>query len=120
MNEQIISEVKEWYSKYLKGDFVKGVVMGGISEGYELAIQNLAVRALIRLCEDTSITPSDAVEKSITESDGFSGAQVGAAKNIVSVFWNKGILKGVESAPQDRVMEFNPHSVKDWDNYAKD
>lgn len=118
MNEQIISEIKDWYTKYLNGEFVQGVVVGGISEGYELTIQNLAVRALIKLCKDTALTPSDAVEKSITESDGLSGAQVGAAKNIVAVFWNKGISKGIESAPKDRIMKFNAHSVKEWDNYA--
>jgi len=100
------NNLKEFIEAYDNGEQLKSVEMGGISVGYEIAIQDLAIETMrklqmITIPEDdkdfsdvvTLMTDNTAKELSF---HGFSGAQVGAAKNIVAVLWRQTPKKGIE------------------------
>ena len=100
---------------------VKTVEMGGMSDGYEMAIQLAAfeyLRALMQLApklkklsdvERTRLSdrihaiadPSIAL-LGLNENYGMSGAQVGAAMNMASCFYSQGYEAGLKSAGEDR------------------
>jgi hypothetical protein len=96
MNENL----KQWLSDYKEGKEVETVEMGGISIGYENAIQHLAYCALTTLSEikapedDNQFTHliNTTIDKwvhKLNDQHGFSGAQVGAAKNLTAIFYRK-------------------------------
>lgn len=105
------TELAKWISDYDNRNVVLSVEMGGISDEYEQAIQALAVEIMRNLIDvnvphngeniASKITQAtDVAIKQIAEKYGFSGAQVGAAQNIASVFWFKTPDKAIESMKQ--------------------
>lgn len=112
-------ELTKWIADYDAGQELESVSMGGMGSGYELAIQSCAVEIIRNLqgieppedINDFRQQLSNAEDKAVALLNnrfGFSGAQVGAAKNIASVFWRKtpqgGIDKMKEQDP-DRVIK---------------
>ena len=94
---------EEWLQRWDDGKTVWSVSMGGMGPGYEDCIQNLAVETLryfvenkVNLqTEDTverdAITKGmDAVTDRLDKKYGFSGAQVGAARNLAAVVYRRG------------------------------
>jgi len=101
-------ELMKYVESFDNGDEVHTAIMGGIVEGYEIAIQDLAIetmRTLMMLTipektEDFSAAVSFASENAVSLLDkkhGFSGAQVGASKKLSAIFWRKGPTKALES-----------------------
>lgn len=98
--------LKELIDRYDNGIPIETVEMGGIGERYELAIQELAIEIMRNLKNRKPSTDSGdniptvniftmkAVE-SMKQHYGFSGAQVGAAKNLASIYWIKGYVKSL-------------------------
>lgn len=99
-------EISKWLSDYDNGNEVESVSMGGMGHGYECAIQDCAIETLRALPE---VPPEDKQEfRDVIENasnhavrvldgvHGFSGAQVGAAKNMASVFWRQTPTKGLD------------------------
>jgi hypothetical protein len=97
MNE----EIKKLIEDFDSGAKVQSVDMGGFGYGYEVAIQECAMEAL-RILQDKTLGDSDInnglmihnsvnqAADALVEKYGFSGAQVGAAENIASVFFKNG------------------------------
>jgi len=122
-------QVQEWIADLDSGKRVKSVSMGGLGKGYELAIQNCAVETLRgiagkevpeELDEYKSMirAASDEAVSKLDKAHGFSGAQVGVANNIVSVFWRQSPTKGIEMMEKQdpaRIIELwlNPLGVLD-------
>lgn len=114
MNTELIKHVESFDN----GEEVKTVIMGGITNGYEVAIQELAIEimrtlALIKVPkedEGVSLTVSVACDEAVDLLDkkyGFSGAQVGAAKNIATIYWRKTpsvALAQMESIDNNRII----------------
>ena len=113
MNETAKQQIEQWD----RGEGVWSIEMGGLGPGYEQAIQILAIE--IMRDEINSPIPAqeswsswgDATVKRIDPYDeetkrfklgGFSGAQVGAAKQIAYRFLKDGPKKALESCPDDR------------------
>lgn len=96
--------IKEWLSNYDAGKEVETVEMGGLGDGYEVPIQHLAIEVIREISENE--IPNDIsqevnriahdVATRLDDLHGFSGAQVGAAKNIAAVFLKNGIDKGLQ------------------------
>ena len=96
-----MTTAKEWIEALDKGEVIESVTMGGISEGYEKAIQSLSVeivrnliahdvpkeddrfKALVGLTKERAVDILDGIH-------GFSGAQVGAATNLAAIVWRRG------------------------------
>ena len=102
MSEQL----RKWIADYDNGNEMESVSMGGISEGYEAAIQDCAIETMrnlqmITLPEDKEAfgaaveVAADAAVELLDKTYGFSGAQVGAAKNMAAVFWRQTPEKGI-------------------------
>lgn len=81
--------------------------MGGISNGYEAAIQDCAIDIMKSLSsievpkerQEFSAIVGSCTDDAVNRLDGkygFSGAQVGAAKNLASVFWRQSPIKGLQ------------------------
>lgn len=102
-------------------DSVFSVDMGGLGPGYEMAIQGLAFE-LMRAIRDAAFTEWDneeamkhfeetVIEPVCLECDrkpwgGFSGAQVGAAKNLAACVCRKGYRVALEDeAVKDRLIQ---------------
>lgn len=88
--------VEKWLYDYNAGKEVKSVEMGGIAKEYEEAIQDLSVEILKEMVETESSLDelnkiSDRAVSRLSDIHGFSGAQVGAAKNLCAVFWKNGV-----------------------------
>ena len=120
--------VQSWLEDYANGVKVPSVEMGGLGDGYEMGIQTFAITmmfALLGLHPEEHIrnlflseegmedyrglldcAENIALEKSMH--DGLTGVMVGAAKNIVSVFFRHtpqvGIDMAREKAPS-RIIE---------------
>ena len=95
-------ELKQYIKKALNGDVVPSVEMGGLSEEYENAIQQLAFQMMV---EFSQIGEYDKEKVNhiqvkcvnlLDSQHGFSGAQVGAATNLACVFWRQGVEKAIE------------------------
>lgn len=112
------TELTKWLDDYDNGKEVESVEMGGISDGYEMAIQDCAIeiiRALVMVnppeqkeafSSVVSIAADSAVDL-LDKKHGFSGAQVGAAKNLAAVFWRQTPIIGLEKMRQqdpDRII----------------
>jgi len=101
------------------GESVWSIEMGGLGPGYEQAIQIL----VIEIIRDNISNPlpdentwSDWGDSTVSRIDykkpdgkyscgGFSGAQVGAAKQIAFRFLRDGPEKALKSAPDDRRIQ---------------
>lgn len=103
MSEQL----RKWIADYDNGNTMESVSMGGISDGYEAVIQDCAIETMrnlqmITLPEDKEAfgaaveVAADAAVELLDKKHGFSGAQVGAAKNMAAVFWRQTPEKGIE------------------------
>lgn len=104
---KINEDLKQWLTDIRDGKEVETVEMGGLSIGYENCIQHLAVCALTTLSEqeppESTEEFSNQVKKvtdewatKLDEQHRFSGAQVGAATNMVAVFWRNGVTGGLQ------------------------
>ena len=96
--------IKQYLSQYDKGEEIEAVEMGGMGDGYEAAIQFLAIETMREL-QDLPIIDNDfglviklATETASnrTQQTGYSGAQFGAAQNIAAVFWRHSPAKGIQ------------------------
>jgi hypothetical protein len=94
------TELRKHVESFDNGEEVKTVIMGGICDGYEMAIQELAIETMRILMlisipekqEDFSSAVSLASDSAIDMLDkkhGFSGAQVGASKNLSAIYWKQ-------------------------------
>ena len=110
-------ELSQWLSDYDSGKQVESVSMGGISAGYEGAIQECALEIMRRLQNKPIPEGKDAFSFAVNEAKnaaadeldkihGFSGAQVGAAANLASVFWRKTPEGGIQM-----MREQNPSRI---------
>jgi hypothetical protein len=93
------------------GDSIWSVEMGGMGPGYEQCIQVLAVE-IMREKDGTPLPEKDGwdhwgdeVVHRLDKTFGFSGAQVGAAKNIASVYLKQGYAKGLGMVDADRRIQ---------------
>jgi len=111
------TELKNHIEAYDKGKEVQSVEMGGISNGYEIAIQELAIETMRNLLDIevpiddekfvhwVSIASNKAVSM-LDKNHGFSGAQVGASKNISAIYWRKTPEGALDSLPdKERIMK---------------
>lgn len=112
-------EIREFISKFDAGEPVQVIEMGGLGDGYELAIWEMSIRLLDKMVDgltsdpDVDWTeegswPSDKVfitevADELAEDRGLTGAQYGAACNAATVFFRHGIAAGLAKAP-DRVI----------------
>ncbi len=101
------NQLKQWITDFDSGKTMESVSMGGMGLGYEIAIQSCAVETMRGLQElDVSEdrdefkaaieTASNWAVEQLDKVHGFSGAQVGAANNIASVFWRQTPEKGIQ------------------------
>jgi hypothetical protein len=93
------TELRKHVDDFDNGDEVKTVIMGGISNGYEIAIQELAMEimrilSLVKIPDDNdafrsllSVAEQSAIKK--VSDYGYSGAQVGAAKNLAAIYYKQ-------------------------------
>lgn len=94
--------VKQWLAEWDAGRSVWSVEMGGLGPGYEQAIQVLTVE----LVRDGMKNP-DAVASRLNATCGFSGAQVGVAKNLAANLLNRGPEWCQATTPADRHILIN-------------
>lgn len=101
-------ELKQWLDDFDSGKVVNSVEMGGMGQGYEEGIQDCAVGIMRKLADvNLSIQEdgkkaiferiTDEVVEELNDKYGFSGAQVYAAQNLASVYWNKTPEKGLQT-----------------------
>lgn len=99
--------MRTFVDKWLQREPFESVRMGGISIGYEEAIQSLAAtsmaamiqRGIEVITEENSKEATTIVDEKVHELNeryGYSGAQVGAAKNMISVIATHGYEKAIQ------------------------
>lgn len=109
-----MTRAKEWIEALDRNKTVDSVSMGGISEGYEMAIQSLVVEIVRKLADREVPTNKTELAQMINSTrdkavkvldgiHGFSGAQVGAAGNLASIIWVRG-LDSFQEVP-DRIIK---------------
>ena len=109
--------LKEYVTAVFNGEEVESVSMGGISDGYENAIQHLSQSMMIDLSElqvpedkkEFSDTVKRVCDKWVDKLDsqhGFSGAQAGAAQNMAAIFWRKS-----PSVALDEMRSLDPERI---------
>ena len=110
---------KEALAIWDSGQSIFTVSMGGLGPGYEQCIHILAFEIIRDYLDgqipgtklpDGSFKPhKDFGESAVARCDkkvgGFSGAQVGAAKNLAYIVLTKGWQVGIDSAPKDRHIQ---------------
>lgn len=112
---------KEMIDQWDRGESIWSIEMGGVGPGYEQAIQ-VAMVEIVRAMLDIQPTSdqendwailraksADVIDE-LDEKWGYSGAQVGAARNIAFKFWRHGpqvVLK--DEQVQDRKIQVNNH-----------
>lgn len=105
-----------WISDYDKGTIVKSIEMGGMGEGYELAIQECLIEILRSLQhlkpseepESFTVEVKDATNKAVAKLDetfGFSGAQVSAAQSLASFIWRNTLEKAFKEISEERIIK---------------
>ena len=95
-------ELNEVIEKYENGEAVRSVEMGGLSDGYEEAIQTLGFRLAK---QGESIKSYDGFEiPEDLKGRGYSGAQVGAAINLCNVFLKNGYEGGLKLVDESRII----------------
>lgn len=114
--EKVEKSLKNWLADYTSGIIVNTVSMGGMGDGYELVLQECAIETMINL-QSISVPKTNeevveilnaAVDKAVDKLDdihGFSGAQVGAAKNIAAVFWRLTPEEGMKKVQSERIIQ---------------
>jgi len=128
MTKEIKAEIKAWVEDILSGKEVETVSMGGMGEGYENTIQEIVFVSLAKIAEDTrDVAEEDFLfyVKSIVESvatkpnSGYSGAQVGSAKNFVAVVFRHGIRSAFDkmrASDPSRIIKRNQFGVVDYND----
>jgi hypothetical protein len=97
---------------YDQGEEMECVEMGGISMDYEQALLTLAIEMMRELqylavpedIKDFLKLGEKATDKAVnrlSDKYGFSGAQVGAARNLSAVFWKQGPQVGLDKMKKD-------------------
>jgi hypothetical protein len=103
-------ELTLYLNKFIAGNEVESVIMGGIADSYERGIQDLFIQTIRQLQYRTiievnfSATVGECIDKAVAllnKFHGFSGAQVGAAKNISSIFWKQTPEKALDMMRKD-------------------
>lgn len=116
-------DVDDLLRKWDADEIVWSCEMGGISPGYEQAIQITAFEVLRYLAKEKpdplSLEDSEKWKafKAGLESAifpklkylGLSGAQWGGACNLAFMFYHKGPIEAVKSIPEDRKMQVSKH-----------
>ena len=118
-------EKKDWVvaaEKWRSGQIVQTVELGGISPGYEQAIQILLFEIMARWEGDLwdqdiehqsypkeYLEHCDKVVGDLNERLGFSGAQVGAAKTTAYQLMTYGYKYMMDKAPKDRRIQVSKH-----------
>lgn len=124
MNKDLMKFVEDFDA----GTPVTSVIMGGLDDGYETAIQKLAVE-IMRVLMGVSVPEEKDVFVALigTACDsaigvlgdlGFSGAQVGAAKNLAAMYYRHtpaGALSKVGDADRLIVMVLNEDGTIGYD-----
>lgn len=115
--EKLEKTIIKWLSDYDNGIIVNTVSMGGFGDGYELALQECAIEAMrnlqgIDVPEENEKfveilnTAVDKAANKLDDEHGFSGAQVGAAKNIAAVFWKQTPERAIKMLPdEERILK---------------
>ncbi len=95
MNAELMKHVEDFDN----GKEVKTVIMGGITNGYEIAIQTLAIEIMRILMVVKIPEKQEAFQSLLSKAEkgafevvkdyGYSGAQVGAAKNIAAIYYRQ-------------------------------
>jgi len=115
MTPEIKQEIKQWVEDILSDKEVETVSMGGMGEGYENAIQQIILVSLAKIAEDDAVVDEDDFSKYIDLivdsvvhklNDGYSGSQVGASKNFVSVVFRNGVKSAF-----DKMRESDPERI---------
>lgn len=119
----IQKQIEDFISQWDDGKEVEVIEMGGISDSYEKAIWETAVRFL-NMFKNYAV-PHDFWESSNLSEDarnkkyrdflygvdindlGLSGAQFGAASNAASLMWRHGVEKAFSMAPKDRLIKIS-------------
>jgi len=105
--------LREALAKWNNKESVWSVEMGGLGPGYEQCIQ-VMVFEMCKVCIDKEVTPDNfetMTEPVISELNnrfggGFSGAQVGAARQVAYKFLTKGYNECLhDEAIQDRKIQ---------------
>jgi len=120
--ETVADALKMWDA----GETLFVVEMGGLGPGYEMAIQGLAFE-LMRIIDGFDKWNDEAAladlnrraDEVVSECDskpwggGFSGAQVGAAKNIASCVCRRGYRNALrDPAVKDRLIQVNRRDLR--------
>jgi hypothetical protein len=114
MSEQ--ETVQELLARWDAGETIWSIEIGGLGPGYEQAIQVLMVELVRDLkdqplpTDETFSTWGDATVSRINKDcRGFSGAQVGAAKQIAYKFLKLGPAAALSTVPSDRKILVSNH-----------
>ena len=110
-------ELKKWLDDFDGDNVVDSVLMGGLSQGYEEAIQDCAIEIMRKLVNVNLTIQADGkksiferitdeVIEELDDKHHFSGAQIYAAQNLASVYWNKTPEKGLQT-----IRELNPKRI---------
>ena len=103
--ENMSEHLRKWIADYDNGNVMESVEMGGMGYGYEQAIQECAIETMRNLqmvkmpkkdktfSNALSVASDSAVD--LLKAYGYSGAQVGAARNIAAVYWKQTPAKGI-------------------------
>lgn len=108
------TDAAEWLRRWDAGDGVWTITMGGLSAGYDQAINLIAaefVRALVKLAPEPGEF-TDELRTQVSEECaqaastlGLSGAQHGAALGMAWRLYSLGPVKAIGSAPDDRRIQ---------------
>jgi hypothetical protein len=126
--DPIPENVSDALAEWDEGKTVFSVEMGGLGPGYEMAIQGLAFE-LIRAIRDASFSEwendearakldAEALEPVVSRCDsepwgGFSGAQVGAAKNLASCVCRRGYRAALrDEVVNDRLIQVSKKDLR--------
>lgn len=118
-----MNDNEEFILKLHNGETVETIEMGGISESYENAIQGLFVDMLLILHKKKIPDKAEDITQIINHvaktciwrlKYGYSGAQVGAAKNLTFIVWRDGISKTVENMriqDKNRIIKMDKYGL---------
>lgn len=108
------ADAADWLRKWDAGEGVWTITMGGLSAGYDQAINLIAaefIRALIKLAPDKAEWSDDLrpmIDAECAEAVshlGLSGAQYGVALSFAWRLYRDGPIKAVAEAPDDRRIQ---------------
>jgi len=120
--EKLQNGIVKWLDQYDSGIIVETASMGGMGDGYELAIQECAIETMRNLKhielpesdEEFSDLVKEASKQAADKLDGFhgfSGSQVGASRNLAAIFWRQTPEKALETLPdKERILRMKKGS----------